>query len=43
MALVSKIVKIHRAEMKVENDGRMGTMISIKFLLHKGGLDEENI
>lgn len=43
MALVSKIVKIHRAEMKIESDGKMGTMISIEFPLHKGGVDEENI
>ena len=43
MALVSKIVKIHRAEMKIESDGKMGTVISIGFPLHEGGADEENI
>lgn len=43
MTLVSKIVKIHRAKMKVESDGKMGTVISITFHLHGGGMDEENI
>ncbi len=43
MALVSKIVRIHRAEMEIESDGKMGTVISIGFLLHEGGADEENI
>ena len=43
MALVSKIVRIHRAEMEIESDGKMGTVVSIGFPLHKGGADEENI
>lgn len=43
MALVSKIVRIHRAEMEIESDGKMGTVISIGFPLHEGGADEENI
>ena len=43
MALVSKIVRIHKAEMEIESDGKMGTVISIGFLLHEGGADEENI
>lgn len=43
MALVSKIVKIHRAEMKIESDGKMGTVISIGFPLHEGGVYEEDI
>lgn len=43
MALVSKIVRIHRAEMEIESDGKMGTAISIGFPLYEGGVDEENI
>lgn len=43
MALVSKIVRIHKAEMEIESDGKMGTVISIGFPLHEGGADEENI
>lgn len=43
MALVSKIVKIHRAKMEIESDGKTGTVISIGFPLQEGGADEENI
>lgn len=43
MALVSKIVKIHSAEMKIESDGKTGTVVSISFRLQGGGMDEENI
>lgn len=43
MALVSKIVKIHSAEMKIESDGKTGTVVSIAFRLQGGGMDEENI
>jgi len=40
MALVSKIVEIHRAKMTIESDGKTGTVISIAFRLQKGGKDE---
>jgi signal transduction histidine kinase len=43
MALVSKIVKIHRAEMAIESDGKTGTAISIGFPLYEGGADEGNL
>jgi len=35
MALVSKIVEIHNAKMKIESDGKMGTEVSILFLLQE--------
>ena len=40
MALVAKIVEIHRAKMKIESDGRTGTEINIAFRLQEGKLDE---
>lgn len=43
MALVSKIVKIHRAEMAIESDGKTGTAVSIGFPLYEGGADEGNL
>jgi hypothetical protein len=36
MALVSKIVEIHRATMKIESDGKTGTEILIAFPLAGG-------
>lgn len=35
MALVSKIVEIHNAKMKIESDGKMGTEVSISFPLQE--------
>lgn len=35
MALVSKIVEIHNAKMKIESDGKMGTEVSILFPLQE--------
>ena len=35
MALVSKIVEIHNAKMKIESDGKMGTAVSISFPLQE--------
>lgn len=43
MALVSKIVKIHKAKMKIESDGKTGTEVSIIFRSQEGSKDEENI
>lgn len=43
LALVSKIVKIHRAKMEIESDGKTGTVAIIGFPLPEGGADEENI
>ena len=40
MALVSKIVKIHGAEMEIESDGKTGTIISIVFPLQEENRDE---
>lgn len=40
MALVAKIVEIHKAKMKVESDGRTGTEINIAFRLQEGKPDE---
>ena len=31
MALVAKIVEIHKAKMKIESDGKTGTVVSIIF------------
>lgn len=40
MALVSKIVEIHKAEMKIESDGETGTAIYLTFHMPEGGKDE---
>lgn len=36
MALVSKIVEIHRARMEVESDGKTGTTVNIEFRIREG-------
>lgn len=43
MALVARIVKLHRATMRVESDGRSGTTVRILFSLPGGGWDEEDV
>lgn len=40
MALVAKIVEIHKAKMKIESDGKTGTMVSIVFHLQEETVDE---
>ena len=40
MALVSKIAEIHKAKMKIESDGKTGTVISITFNQQEGKKDE---
>lgn len=40
MALVSKIVEIHGAKMKIESDGKSGTAVSIFFQMQEGNRDE---
>lgn len=40
MALVSKIVEIHRAEMKIESDGMTGTVIHIAFQMQEENRNE---
>lgn len=40
MALVAKIAEIHKAKMKIESDGRLGTEINIEFRLQEEKLNE---
>lgn len=40
MALVSKIVEIHKAKMKIESDGKSGTVVSIVFRLQEESENE---
>lgn len=40
MALVAKIVEIHKAEMKIESDGKTGTAVSIVFHSQEGSRNE---
>lgn len=40
MALVSKIVEIHGAKMRLESDGKTGTAVSVVFRLAEGDNDE---
>lgn len=40
MALVSKIVEIHGAEMKIESDGKTGTSVGIVFQVQEGSWNE---
>lgn len=40
MALVSKIVKIHKAKMRIESDGKTGTGVSILFRSQEGDKGE---
>lgn len=40
MALVLKIVEIHRAKMRIESDGKTGTTVSIMFHVQEGNEDE---
>ncbi len=43
LALVSKIIEIHKAEMQIESDGKNGTVVKIKFHLSERGVNEQNI
>ncbi len=43
LALVSKIVEIHNARIKINSDGKTGTVINIVFCLQEGDLDDEII
>lgn len=40
MALVSKIVELHKAKMKIESDGKTGTEVSIVFCMQEEITDE---
>lgn len=40
MALVSKIVELHKAKIKIESDGKTGTVVSISFRLEEGTANE---
>lgn len=40
MALVAKVIEIHKAEMKIKSDGKTETVITIMFPVSKGGQDE---
>ena len=40
MALVSKIVEIHKAKMKIESDRKSGTVVNLMFHLEEGYEDE---
>lgn len=40
MALVSKIVEIHKAKMKIESDGKTETVVSIVLRMQEGTVDE---
>ena len=43
LALVSKIVEIHKAKMKIESDGKSGTIVKIKFHLSEGESNDQKI